>query len=202
MGAIMYGLKLITPPAYEPVALEEHKRQCRVDADQTDDDTLIRAYGYAAREWVETYLGRQLVKATYELQLPAFPTSCDSYTVELPRPPLVSVTSVKYLDADGAEQTLDPAGYVVLPHDGTLVFNPSSVPSVFGTFARPDVVRVRYVCGETAVEDVPETAKLAIKLLTAEWYVRREVSVEGTIVGEVPVGLDRLLGLQRIKGVR
>jgi len=90
-------------PASEPITLTEAKAHLRVETDFTEDDTIIGTFISAARESCEARTGRQLVTATYALRLGGFPCG-DS--IELPKPPLVSVTSITYVDTDGT--TLDP----------------------------------------------------------------------------------------------
>ncbi len=58
-------LQLVTPPAEEPVSLEEAKLHLRVDFDE--DDALILALISAARQAAETITGRQLITARWKL---------------------------------------------------------------------------------------------------------------------------------------
>ena len=92
-------------PSVEPVSLVEMKLHLRVDA--TADDTLIAALTMAAREWCEVYEGRSYMAQT----ITAYMDTLQS--VILPRPPLVSVSSLKYYDVDGTQQTLATSYYDV-----------------------------------------------------------------------------------------
>jgi hypothetical protein len=65
------GLKLITPPAVEPVLLADAKAFLRVSV--TTDDALISSFITAARQYCEGYLGRQLINATYKFSFDTFP---------------------------------------------------------------------------------------------------------------------------------
>ena len=102
------ALKLITAPATEPVTSTEAKSHLRVDT--TADDTLIGTLITAARQHVEAHLRRALITQTWELVTDAFPVGD---VLRLPLPPLVSVTSIKYTDEDGAESTFSSGLYVV-----------------------------------------------------------------------------------------
>jgi len=91
--------KVVTPVATEPVTLAEARLQCKVDADDTTHDALITGLITAAREFAEHYTGRALAPQTLEAALDAF--TDDDY-IDLPMPPVSSVTSIKYTDTAGA----------------------------------------------------------------------------------------------------
>lgn len=165
-------LTLITAPSVEPVTLAEAKLQCKVDADLTADDALIDGLIAAVREQAEHEIGGALVTQTWERTLDAFPVAGGA--IELGMPPVQSITSVKYLDAAGAEQTLVNTAYTldavaapgwVLPAAGT------DWPAT-GDYA--NAVRVRFVAGYGAAAAVPAAVKAWMLLHIAEWYANRE----------------------------
>ncbi len=95
----MHGrLRLITPPAMEPVTLAEAKLHARIDHDL--EDGLLATFIAAARQHGEQLTGRQFVEAAYELSLDGFP--CGDDPIELPKPPLQAVESISFVDRDGA----------------------------------------------------------------------------------------------------
>lgn len=165
-------LTLITAPASEPVTRAEAKLQCRIDADLTADDALIDGLIAAVREQAEHEIGGALVTQTWERTLDAFPAAGGA--IELGMPPVQSITSVKYLDAAGTEQTLAPSAYTldavaapgwVLPAAGT------DWPAA-GDYA--NAVRVRFVAGYGLAAAVPAAVKAWMLLHIAEWYAQRE----------------------------
>lgn len=99
----------VTPPAVEPVSLAEAKLHLRVD--HSTEDALIAALVSAAREDVESDSWRAVAAQTLRLDLDGFPDNDED--IILPRPPLVSVTSIVYTDPDGDQQTMDSDDYVV-----------------------------------------------------------------------------------------
>ncbi|WP_254513880.1 head-tail connector protein [Anatilimnocola floriformis] len=99
---------LVTPPAAEPLTTDEAKLYCRIESDFTAEDTIIAGIIQSAREYAETFQARQLITATWKLKL-----HCFHYEIELPRPPLQSVTSITYIDPDGVTQTLSTSVYSV-----------------------------------------------------------------------------------------
>ena len=90
-------------------------------------------------------------------------------TLKVPMPPLVSVDSVKYLDADGAEQTVDPANYVVSGIGGQGYITLASGLTWPSVGAYPDPVVVRFTAGEWEPDGiVPEGIKQAILLKASD----------------------------------
>lgn len=169
----------ITAPAVEPLTIAEAKLHCRVDG--SDEDALITALIVAAREQAEHETGRALVTQTWELVHDEFPEA-----FVLRRAPIQSVTSIKYLDdATGAEQTLDPADYL-LDKDS----EPGYVVPAYGkawpaTWPVPNAVRVRYVCGYGLAAAVPVAIKQWMLLAIGTMYAQRETFVTGQI-GSIP----------------
>jgi uncharacterized phiE125 gp8 family phage protein len=174
------SLFLIEAPEAEPVTLTEAKAHCAIDS--TDFDTLLTGYIAAVRAHVEKTTGRTLVSQTWELRLPGFPCGA----IELPRPPLQSVTSVKYTDEAGAVQTLSPSAYQVSGIDGD---QPASVAPAFGMRwpgARhtPEAVIVRFVCGypddgaspPNPAANVPPQIRQAIIEMIADLFANRETT--------------------------
>lgn len=163
-----YRLKLITGPTSEPVTAAEAKLHARIDDDT--DNAAIAGMIKAARELAETYTRRAFITQTWALYADAFP-SCGF--IELPRPPLISVTHVKsYTDADVAS-TFSASSYYVddASTPGRLVLRDSA--------AWPDVTRVangveiRYVAGYGDAASVPQSVKIGVLQLVAWLYQHR-----------------------------
>jgi uncharacterized phiE125 gp8 family phage protein len=109
MGSPMYvDYQITTAPACEPVALAQAKRHLRVDDDDTIAESLLRSYLRAARTWCEDYAGRAFVWQEITLKLSSFPA-----LIQLPRPPLLSVTEISYIDTAGVTQVVDTSLYDV-----------------------------------------------------------------------------------------
>ena len=102
-------LKVVTPPAAEPLSTAEAKLHLRVD--HSADDALITALIVAAREHVENYLVGSLVEQTRAVYLSAWPYS----PFRLPCGPVQSIESVKYEDENGDTQTVDSSIYYLTP---------------------------------------------------------------------------------------
>lgn len=163
-----YRLKLLTPPAAEPVTASEAKLHARIDDDT--DNAAVAGMIKAARELAETYTRRAFVTQTWQLFMDAFPSE---RFIELPRPPLVSVTHVKtYTDADVAA-TFSASSYYVdtISSPGRIVLRDSA--------SWPDVARVangveiQYVAGYGEQGDVPQSIKTGVLHLVAWLYEHR-----------------------------
>jgi len=100
-------LRIATGPVVEPVYLDAAKDHLRVTG--TDDDTLITNLIRAARQFCEAYQGRSFVVRTYEM---AFDNEF-SEIIYPPFGPLVSVSSITYVDTDGTTQTASTSVYTV-----------------------------------------------------------------------------------------
>lgn len=149
----------------------EAKAHLRVS--HTYEDTQIDAWVAAATgiyDGRDGILWRSLMQQTWVWKLAGFPPSRELY---IPLPPLVSVTSIKYQDADDAEQTLSadnyytyaqaPVGYVKLKPG-------ASWPSVY---ERDDAVSVTFVAGYANAAAVPAPIKQAILMRLAYLYSAR-----------------------------
>ena len=112
-------------------------------------------------------------------------------------PPVLSVTSIKYLDTAGVQQTLDSSLYLVdtvaccvVPAYG------QSWPSLYPV-SQPVTVRISCGYGATAAS-VPGTIKSAMLLLIAHWYENREAAQGSSMaVTSIPIGVDALLAPYR-----
>lgn len=168
-----WGLKLVTGPSVEPVTVEEVKALARIQ--HTADDSVIEGLIPAARIQAEHLMRRQLVNATWRLTLDWFP----SWEIKFPRPPLASITSIKYDDVDGNEQTLTvDDDYRVLTDDEPGRVEPSYDAGLWPvTFDRAGAVRIVYVAGYGATAaSVPADIRHAIKWLVCWWLETRELA--------------------------
>jgi uncharacterized phiE125 gp8 family phage protein len=180
----MAGLTLVTLPTDEPVSLEDALLYARYEAGV--EDALFESLINLGRQQVENITEHQLNEATFIQYFDGFPVN---RCFLLSKPPLISVTSVKYLDADGAEQTIDPSNYIVHSknqHRGIVQFKKDySFPTVRDE--QIDSVFIEFVCGyeNWSAEGVPETLKTAIKLFVNDVWSHREYQLDGTVTGSI-----------------
>lgn len=183
-------LRLITGPTEEPITLGETKEHLRIDLE--DDDMLVSAYIKAARELCETVTRTALVTQTWELVLDAFPASD---RIEIPLPPLVSVTSIKYTSSADVETTVTSTDYrvVTTPWPGYIVLKTGySWPST--TLKEAEGVVIRFVAGYGTAISVPQSIKEGMLLYAGHLYENREGSLVGAGVAAqvLPMGVEAL----------
>ena len=147
-----------------------------------DDDDYITDLITAARERVELDQERALITQTITLKMDRFPAG-NFFT--LPRPRLISVTSIKYNDTDGDEQTLSSANYVVdvYSEPGRVALeNTESWPSTEGNINDVEVI---YTAGwGAAATNVPLATKQAMLLLIGDTYRHREQQIDTLSMAE------------------
>ncbi len=183
----MWSLEVSTVPAAEPWTLEEAKDHLRIT--HSDDDAYLDALILATRNWMESRLSKALMSQTLKLRLQGWPCSG---IIHLPRPPLVSVSSVAYTDTDGTAQTWGASNYTAETyiHPGTV--RPAygiSYPSLRYT---PNNVTITYAAGYASRGLIPQTIRQAGLLVMGTLFENRETLITGTIVNQLPV-LDMLL---------
>ena len=122
----------------EPVTLAELKAHLTIDPAFTADDAVLTDMLAGARQAAEDLLGKTLAPRRWLFARDSFPVFRhldqapartdydalgnyhfaglrwnDSQTMVLPRPPLLSVDTLRYADLDAAWQVLDPVAYQV-----------------------------------------------------------------------------------------
>lgn len=162
--------KRIVAPTEEPVTLSEAKLHLRVDS--SAEDTLIGALITAAREQAEHITGRALCLQTWDLILDAFPSA-----FKLSYPPVQSVSEVVYLDANGASQSLTLTNTLLDNAASPAYLVPAYGKAWPESYALPNAVRVRYVCGYGGADVVPQSIKAWMLLCIGTLYAQRETFV-------------------------
>lgn len=160
--ALTYSDIVTTGPTVEPVNVEDARRNLDLDDLYRDED--LELWITEARKAVEYDARVALNTQTRSLALHCFPAS-DSFEVGTVSP-LISVTSITYLDTAGASQTLATSVYKVdtARRPGVVWLKYTQTwPSTYG---EANAVTVTYTAGYgPAASDVPEAAKTAMYLL-------------------------------------
>jgi len=197
----MHGrLRLITPPAMEPVTLAEAKLHARIDHDL--ENGLLATFIAAARQHGEQLTGRQFVEATYELSLDGFP--CGDDPIELSKPPLQAVEAVSFVAPDGATQTMSASGYVVDTSGLLGHIYPAYGAMWPATRRQRNAMTIRFRTGWPAVNgasSTPDAIKSWLLCRVTGLYEQRE-SFAARSVSALPGDfLDGLLDPWRVCGV-
>lgn len=191
------SMRVIEYATVEPITLAEARLHLRVDTygspEEHPDDNLILAQLSAAREWCEKYLGLAIANQTIEVALDAFDNP-----INLPFGPVVSVSYLRYLDADGVEQTISTPDYIFDDFSGRLTPADSwPTPKVV-----TNAVKVRYQVGYSLPGESPTNRQLpfairaAILLILGDLYEHRENSSTDKLE-QVPMAAQTLLDMYR-----
>ncbi|KQT37682.1 phage head-tail connector protein [Methylophilus sp. Leaf414] len=179
--------KLIQAPQTEPVTVEFVRKHAEIDDDIDSENILLEALISAAREHAEHICGRAFADQTWEGVLDSFSLS----NIGLPLTPILSIASIKYIDVNGVEQTLNNTVYGLddygMAHSVALMPG-QNWPAVSSSVINP--IKIRFVAGYTA-DTVPNVVKHWICLRVAQAFKNREAYAESGFV-EMPF-VDRLL---------
>ena len=169
------SLQLITEPSQLAVSISDAKKQVEIgESDLSHDSHVTRLISSAIRD-VERHTRRALINQTWRISRQQF-----VQRIYLPRPPLQSVTSIKYIDINGTLQTLSGSLYQI--SDGA---KPGFVEPVYGQ-AWPAIrsetiepVSITYVAGfGTSSTDVPaEFQNVILELVAFRFFSRGDVDV-------------------------
>ena len=197
-------IQIITAPTVEPVSLAETKEFLRIDADLTTEDSLINSFIQSARLEIEQECGRALAVQTVRAVFDRFPARGKRF-MPLPRAPLISITSVEYIDADHTLQTWDASNYRVenaaIPGGIYCITSWPTIESREG-----GAVRVTYQCGysvadgegEEPSEIIPELLKVAIYYTVNHWYENRDQVIVGSIATPLPRSVKNIIAKYKV----
>lgn len=172
-------LALVTAPAVEPLTVAEARAQQNIGAAVPDE--VVAAWIKGERQKLDGangLLGRALITQTWDMVLDGFPCAWrkpfgghrfgngrpryHQEEIRIPLPPLQSIGSIKYLDGNGDEQTVDPATYRIIRGEPAYLVPTSSSAWPGGALDHGSVT-VRFTCGYgDDGEDVPEPIRQAI----------------------------------------
>jgi uncharacterized phiE125 gp8 family phage protein len=156
------SLQLNTPPAAEPVTLDQARAWLRVESGNDEDD-LIGALIPAARARAEWHTGRAFVTQGWTLWLDRA-APC----IAIPLSPLQSVTSVTLYAPDNAATVLEGGDYTVDPAGSRLLLKtlPQNLRAV-------NAVAVAFTAGYGAADAVPAPIAQAILQIISALYEHR-----------------------------
>jgi len=191
----------------EALSLADVKNHLRITT--TDDDDALRSFIAGIRHRTEWHLLKTLVTSTWVLRLDSFyPKGEIALTVDqyngylsatlddeicLPMGPVQSITSVEYVDTDGATQTLSSSLY---QFDSRGRLKPAYGTVWPATRAQYDAVTVTYKAGVTHAGNVAEDIKLAMLMWIGACDINRE-NIAFTQVSEIPAGAKSILAPHR-----
>jgi len=190
--------RIITPPD-ELITVAQAAAFMRLDSYASESD-VISAITTASRQWCEEYLNRAIGPQTLETIRDGFPIY-GKRGVTL-RSPLISLTSVKYLDTSNTEQTLTLNTDFFLDDDSDqpAVRPYSTWPVALGI---SNSVKVRYTAGYNDPSEspntwpLPKTIRQAMLMLIADMYENREAQSEKPLTANRTI--ENLLSMYRLE---
>ncbi|MGR3498779.1 MAG: head-tail connector protein [Limimaricola soesokkakensis] len=182
------GVTVKTPPAVPVLAAADLAARLRIE-DPAEHDLLA---GFLAEATAEIDgpqgIGVAMVEQTWTLTLDRF-----FPLIDLPGWPVTAVSAIRYLDADDAEQVLDPATYrLVTARDPALVLpvRGAAWPAIP---CQPGAVSIDYTVGQADPAQVHPSLVNAAAMIAGHYYENREATTAGPEIREVPMGPRRIL---------
>ncbi|MFC7053819.1 head-tail connector protein [Hansschlegelia quercus] len=170
--------QILTAPAAEPISLGQAKAYLRLEHDAEDE--LVASLVAAAARQVEALTRRVLVAQRWRFSA-AFP--CGGGSIALKPRPVREVEAVRLQRADGGWTTLSPEQWRFDSGAERL--------TILAAAPAGRMVEADLAVGYGDPEDVPESLKLAIRRLTADFFERREAR------GETPADVASLVAPYR-----
>lgn len=173
------------PLAPEPITLDEAKAHLRVIG--SDEDGHLTGLIIAAREMAEGRLNRTIRQRAITEVFSGWHEG-----LVLPKPPVVSVESITYTDADGTVQTLPPEDYYAGVHVEPAIVELAPGFRAPALHFRRHPIAVTYIAGYGA-GDVPRAIIQWMLLAIGAMYQNRESVVTGISVAALPEDFMQLL---------
>lgn len=169
-ASAIVGEQVTSPPVDYPITVAQAKKQVELPAEDTAHDDHLERLIAAATRFLQDQTGRQFVLASFTFGYDQFPPGCEPLWI--PRPPLVEVTSISYLDTEGNVQAMSAADYLVATD-----CQPGRVSLArLGSGSWPTPIRqgravtIEADCGYATPDDVPEDVKLCLLWLVDDWF--------------------------------
>lgn len=185
------GLTIHTPPASEPLSLAEAKIFLRVD--HSDENDLIESLIATARQVVEGWTHRALITQTVVV---TWDRLRSGVWLEIPKPPLQSVTKIEAREKDGNYSDIAT----------TYSVDTASLPGRVKFLDMPDysteypaAIKMTYDAGYgDSATDVPNSLRQCVRFLVAHYYDLREPVTVGQAASRVPYSLQTILNAERV----
>lgn len=186
-----------TPP--EPLTRAQVKEHLRLSESDTLFDATVDTLIATARQYLEdTLTDRAFIQQKWDWVFQTFPEA--GAPLALPKPPIISAT-VAYYDTDDTEQTFTDFSLVNYHYTAgkrdELWLDPDEQewPSVYD---RHDAVKVTFTAGYADVNDIPQHALHAMRLLIGHWFAHPEDSSDMNM-GATRHAVDALTASMRVR---
>lgn len=156
-------LTVKTAPTGTTISLDLLKTSKRIR--HNSEDAIIEFWIKAADDYIERRTNRALMEQTLVLRLSRI-LPC----IEIPRPPLVSISHIKYTPKGGDEVTVD-AGDITTTNRDMI-----AQATIAGLTEKPGTMEIEYVAGASNADDVPSPLRQASMLLAGHYMTSREAT--------------------------
>ena len=165
---MQWTLKRTTSPQFLAVTLAEAKAHLRLSGSSQDD--LLTRLIEGATEQLERDIERCLVQASWQQSQYGFPE--DGKAILLNMGSATAISSITYVDDDGATQTLATDQYELDSGRNavTCLNDDDGWPETLLTPSERDTVFVNFTCGVTSEDCLPRLFKQAILLEVGRYY--------------------------------
>lgn len=175
--AVSKAIKVTTEPVLKPVELAETIKYARGNTGIEDDvfDNLIAV----STSQVQTITEQQLITATTEEYFQDFPWGDRRFFLMMP--PVQSITSIKYFDTDGVQQTWASSNYTLINNSNIQGYVQLTQDAVIPSLQvdRDQAITIEYLNGYGLnPSDVPEDFRTAIKLFVNDLYYARQYKMQ------------------------
>lgn len=190
----MHKTVLVTAPTVEPVELAEAKAHLNYTND--DLDSYISSLIISVRRAIERYLRRALITQSWKVYY-----DCWKHELLIPFGALQTVTTVKYYDDSGTQQTLSANTYywVVTTEDPGRIVRKYNVTYPELQYGRPDGIEIAFTAGfGAAASAVPDEIRNAIKLMLTDYFEHKGTVVIGEQVNKIPNHIADLIHSYRL----
>jgi uncharacterized phiE125 gp8 family phage protein len=163
---------VITEPVIEPVTLEELKLFGRIDGE--DEDLLLTNFIVSARMAAEQYLRRSLITRTIRARIDYWLQN----QLELPMPPLITVSKIATVNEDGTETEFDSDNYYVVNDaiPGKVIIK-QGISKPYTYDREKGGIIIEYTAGYGAEpDDIPNPIRTGIMLWAMNIYENRVIS--------------------------
>jgi uncharacterized phiE125 gp8 family phage protein len=210
MNASLYNhfsLRRIVEPPVEPVTLAQVKVYLRVpEFDDAAEDARLESMIKAVREWCEEYTLRAFVEQTWRLKFNCTPHNY----LKIPRPPLLAIDSISYIDCAGDTNVIPSDSYVVNYDDEPALIARTTAAGCWPSAnIQPGAYTFVFVAGyaptDTSPPDyranIPERIKNAILMYLYEWYWNCGGKDNCAVLCAAPGPVKNMLSSLRVFGV-
>lgn len=184
-----YHLSIVTPPAIEPITLDQALAHCHANSGVEDNWFIDQIK--TVRQDAELFMRRAFIEQTLRVTFDTLP----NFPILLPRPPLIEIESVTFYDLEDSSTAVDIADLLIdtFSNPGRFTINSGvSLPSVSLREINSIVIQYKAGYGSSA-DDVPRNIKQAMLLQLGYFYECRSGEAK-----DITQQYENLLNRQRI----